>query len=865
MTSQDLPRVLLIENSHTQRYGITRALEEAGYEILPCNDYWQAVNILRTGHSEELFGIVLGWVAYEAELLSLVQHLLTNTTYKLLPQVILSDQPDDSILSWQESVPRSALLKYGESDAMLDFFKRENSPVGGLGDASACESPTFTRDVQVLLVDDSPHDRARYERILRGAGYAVHSVEVEAALQTVLDGKFDIVLIDYFSMDTPEGRLLFAEISANKDLSDLRRMVLIGAYNDRAVQDSLELGAVECVFKTETEGLFLARVNALSNLVLIQKAADAERQRFEAILGSVGEGVYGVNLQGEIMFMNPAGKKLLGLQRGADFLGKSARDLVHKGGDTKRKDSRSHDVLAEAYRDGSELTQWETTFMRTGGRKINVSCTVSPMRVNDERIGSVVAFRDVTEKKRLERRLLWQATRDPLTDLFNRRYFERSLAREVSKITNNPSERSALLYLDLDKFKYLNDTAGHDAGDRLLIETSRRLKECVRDSDDVARLGGDEFAVVLKEVSEAEASTIAENIRRNLQEIAIITDEIRFKLSCSVGIAMIEPDLQDKDVLANADIACSIAKRRGRNQWHLYSRQEDRDKESMSEEITWSARLTRALDEDGFTLMYQPILPLSQVDLDNLPNEPNRLWASLSHLPDHYEVLLRLDDGGREVVSPRAFLHLAERFNLIQRIDLWVVGESIRILEKLYEDNRNASFSVNLSGTTLNSSETLVQLDKMIRNARLPPAALVFEITETNAIQNLEIAKNFIQSLRKRGWRFALDDFGTGFSSFSQVKRLPVDIVKIDGQFVQDMIIDNIDEHIVSAINQITQSLGMETVAEYVETPEILRKLAEMGVDYVQGYYISKPLTSIEQRAASTTQMLRLVEPVAGT
>ncbi len=864
MTSLQMPRILLIENSSTQRYALSLVLHEAGYDVIECCDYWQAVNVLRSTPSEALSAIVLGWVAHEPELLSVVQHLLTNTTFKLLPQVILSEQPDEGIVSWQEAVPRSQQLHHTQTTELIQFLTDALTTEMEERCISPARGEAQPRSVHVLLVDDAVHDRVRFERVLRGAGYPVQSVEVERALETVLTDSFDILLIDYFSMDTPEGRLLFSEIGNNPPLLQLRRMVLIGAYNDRAVQDSLELGAVECVFKTETERLFLARINALASLIAVQKEAEAERQRFEAILGSVGEGVYGVDRSGKITFMNPAGRKLLGFQRSAEFIDKNARELIHRGGDRRGRDSRSHDVLAEAYRDGAELKQWETVFMRTSGRKMNVSCTVTPMKVDAERIGSVVAFRDITEKKRLERRLLWQATRDPLTDLFNRRYFERSLAREVSKIQANPSERSALLYLDLDKFKYLNDTAGHDAGDRLLTETSQRLKECVRETDDVARLGGDEFAVVLREVTDEEATGIAEHIRSNLQEIAIITDEIRFKLSCSIGIAMIEPDLADKDVLANADIACSIAKRKGRNQWHLYSRQEDKDKESMSEEITWSARLTRALEEEGFRLMFQPILPVAEVDLDQLPNEPNRLWASLSHLPDHYEVLLRLDDGVREVISPRAFLPLAERFNLIQKIDLWVVEESIRMLESLHAVQRDASFSVNLSGTTLSSNDTLHRLNSMIRQARIPPHALIFEITETNAIQNTEVAHNFIESLRGRGWRFALDDFGTGFSSFSQVKRLPVDIVKIDGQFVQDMVIDNIDRHIVSAINQITQSLGLETVAEYVETPDTLRQLAEMGVDHVQGFYISQPLTNITERAASTTQMLRLVEPVAG-
>jgi EAL domain-containing protein (putative c-di-GMP-specific phosphodiesterase class I) len=201
---------------------------------------------------------------------------------------------------------------------------------------------------------------------------------------------------------------------------------------------------------------------------------------------------------------------------------------------------------------------------------------------------------------------------------------------------------------------------------------------------------------------------------------------------------------------------------------------------------------------------------------------------------------------------------MAERFNLIQHIDLWVVNESSRVLEKLREQGRSASFSVNLSGTTLNSTEILSEIEKNLKASNLPPSSLVFEITETSAIEKMDVARNFIESMRKQGWRFALDDFGTGFSSFSQLKHLPVDIVKIDGQFVKDMTTDPIDRAIVVAINEIAHSLGMETVAEYVETAETLQLLSECGVDSAQGYYVCEPMISIDERVDSHLEMRRL-------
>lgn len=422
---------------------------------------------------------------------------------------------------------------------------------------------------------------------------------------------------------------------------------------------------------------------------------------------------------------------------------------------------------------------------------------------------------------------------------------------------------SALLYIDFDQFKYLNDTAGHDAGDKLLVEASERLRECVRSSDAVARLGGDEFAVILRGVKGAEPLEIAEGLRKSLQEVAYIGEDISFKLSCSVGISTIEKGMKEKDVLSNADIACGIAKRKGRNQSHLYDERSDQAKAAMSEEIVWSTRLTDALETGDFRLLYQPILPMDEVDFDHLPDQANRLWASLAHLPDHYEVLIRLKDEEGDAISPRMFLPMAERFNLINKIDIWVVEQSLKKLKELHSQGRDASFSVNLSGATLSDADSLRHIRKLLMDSMVTPSAVIFEITETSAIEKLDGARRFIEEMRKMGWRFSLDDFGTGFSSFSQLKYLPVDIVKIDGQFIQGMATNTIDRHIVTAINEIAHSLGLETIAEYVESPEDLRALREVGVDHAQGFYISKPLLDVKERADSTMQIRFLSEPIA--
>ena len=852
-------RILLIENSHTQRFALHQTLQAVGYDPVECQDYWQAVNLLRVSKADEWHSIVLGWVENEPELLGLLKLALDTPAWSKVPLVVLTDEPSDELEAWLPAHPRSCRLEPAQHAELLDhlsWLQKNPSPGSELRDVDL--SAGHSNGINILLLDGN--GGSRYETILRSARYSVSVVaNVDIALQTLSDHKFDILIVDYLVLDSDRGRSFIRHTQSNPRLTRMRSVVMIDAYDDGAVQKSLELGAVECVFKTETDKLFLSRIDALSRLLILQKTSETERHRFEAIIGSVGEGVYGVDIRGDITFLNPAGRRMLGFQKSEQYVGKPAMQTIHPHDSNRRDDADAADILASAYLSGTEMSHWETLFTRINGRKINVVCTVAPLRVSGVRQGSVIAFRDITDRKRMERRLIWQATRDPLTDLYNRRFFERALSREVSKINNNPGASSALLYIDFDQFKYLNDTAGHDAGDKLLLEASQRLKECVRTSDDVARLGGDEFAVILRDVTREEAVQIAEHLRNMLQEVAYISEEISFKLSISTGIAMIKADMREKDVLANADIACGIAKRKGRNQSYLYSEESAIDKEAMNEEIAWSSRLSKALESDGFILVYQPILPIKEVDLDDLPNEPNHLWADFSHLPDHYEVLVRLKDGDEDAISPSAFLPMAERFNLVQHIDLWVVTESIKVLETLRAQGRLVSFSVNLSGTTLNSNAILNEIANRLKASRLPPSSLVFEITETSAIEKMEVARDFIELMRNQGWRFALDDFGTGFSSFSQLKYLPVDIVKIDGQFVKDMRTDPIDRAIVIAINEIAHSLGMETVAEYVETAETLQLLSECGVDFAQGFYVCEPMASIVERVNSSPTVIQLM------
>lgn len=865
---------LLIETSSTRRFAMRQVLADAGAHVAECRNYWDAARLLKDKGAGAYDVIVLGWETHEPELVGLLQEELVSDGKSDTPLAVLCDEPDQVLKTWIDQRGCARVFAYESQNELMDFIRELGEPVEDLkpdvelpdliGVEQQLASSSASHTVRLLLVDDTRSSRERYRRVLEVEGYDVTpAASVTDAVMLANRGNFDLAIIDFFLLESDDGALL-RRFREEPEYDGLRCVSLVNSYMDRAVQYSLEAGAVECLFKTETDALFVARINALTRQIQLQKKADADRHRFESILGSIGEGVYGVDTSGQVTFVNPAARRMLGFNAPSDYVGKQAYQLF-QGFEGKRREDVDgmQDELVQAYLSGEELNQHETVFQHREGQKLQVVCTVAPLDYAGCRQGSVVAFRDISDRKRLERRLIWQATRDPLTDLYNRRFFEKALSREVSKVNQGQTDMSALLYIDFDQFKYLNDTAGHDAGDKLLVEASERLRECVRSTDAVARLGGDEFAVILRGVQGSEPLDIAEGLRKSLQEVAYIGEDISFKLSCSVGIATIEKGMTEKDVLSNADIACGIAKRKGRNQSHLYDERSDQAKAAMSEEIVWSTRLTEALETDDFRLLYQPILPLDEVDFENLPEQANRLWASLAHLPDHYEVLIRLRDDGGESISPRMFLPMAERFNLINRIDVWVVEQSLKKLKELHAQGRNASFSVNLSGATLSEGDSLRKIRKLLIDSGVTPSAVIFEITETSAIEKLDGARRFIEDMRKMGWRFSLDDFGTGFSSFSQLKYLPVDIVKIDGQFIQGMADNTIDRAIVTAINEIAHSLGIETIAEYVESPEALRALQEVGIDHAQGYYISKPLLDVKERADSTMQIRFLSEPIA--
>ncbi|MDX5410334.1 MAG: EAL domain-containing protein [Thauera sp.] len=839
--------ILLIEESATLRYALDRQLRADGYPVVMADTYTRGLERLSGGDADAppFDVLVIGWPAHTHPVADELLTLLEEPRLAQLPVLILVQDPDAATRTWVIRRARTAMLDW-RHHAELPATLRKLRSVPGKVPETAVADTLQRAQVHVLFVDDSPSVRAYYRRLLSGRGYDVDvASNVTEAFDKARQNAYDIAIIDYFMPDA-NGDELCRRLRAEPNTRHIVTAIFTSTYLDQVIRDSLNAGAVECMFKNEVDDLFLARVDAMSRSVQSTRSIEAERRRLQSILNSVGDGVYGVDREGRITFANPAACAALGQPREEELIGHTAHEMFHFADESGAPVAPAASLLNCAYGSRQVLRAWETVFWTRDGRSIPVECTVYPLYVRGNHEGSVVAFRDITERKTLEERLRWQATHDPLTELFNRRYFEEQLEKE-HQWRQRYQGTSALLYLDLDHFKYINDTAGHAAGDALLVQVGHRLQERLRKTDTLARLGGDEFAIIMRSVDPEGLETAADTFRTTITERDFEHDGKQFKIAASIGLAQFGAGAQSPgDILVDADIACYIAKSRGGNHTHLYDPEGDH-KTRMDVDLGWSTQLRDALADNRFELRYQPILPLSMF-AERLPElrADESLWdgLDLAAVPCRlgYEVLVRLRDRNGHEIQPDTFIPTAERFFLMPAIDFWVLERACAELARLKRVLGKACFSINLSGHTLCHPELIAHIRTAIAEHALEPSSLTFEITETAAICDMRAAQRAIHALKDIGCNFSLDDFGTGFGSFSHLKQLPVDFIKIDGMFIQSITHDPIDRAMVTSLAGIAHHLGCRTIAEYVDSPEIMQTLLECGVDFIQGNIIAAPL-----------------------
>ena len=556
-----------------------------------------------------------------------------------------------------------------------------------------------------------------------------------------------------------------------------------------------------------------------------------EKERAQVTLHSIGDGVVTTDGKGLVDYMNPVAEDLTGW-RIEEAKGKPLARVYRVVDDESHQQIVYNvgDVSARAEADGRPIL-----LQHRAGNEFAVRDSCSPIRDSEgEVVGMIVVFHDVSQLREMEQQLSWQATHDVLTGLVNRREFERRLGKLLE---NARGERvhHALLYLDLDNFKTVNDTCGHAAGDEFLRQLTKVMQSRMRASDTLARLGGDEFGALLESCPLDQAVRIANAIRDTVRDFRFVWQARSFSVGVSIGLVPLDARSgTTARVLAAADASCYEAKNKGRDRVQVH-RPRDRRFTQRTGELQMISQINQAFELGNFRLFRQRIIPLREGSAEEA----------------HYEVLVRMIDASGSVLPPMAFMPAAERYNLLTSVDRWVITTLVRFLAaevgagRIPRDLENVEaggfYTVNLSGASMNDNSFPVFLRALLAEHALPRGLICFEVTETIAIANLNKAAELMHELKALGCTFALDDFGIGMSSFAYLKYLPVNFLKIDGTFVKDMAVDQMDYAIVEAINRIAHILGMRTVAEFVEDEITLGKLTGLGVDFAQGFFIAKP------------------------
>jgi diguanylate cyclase (GGDEF)-like protein/PAS domain S-box-containing protein len=541
-------------------------------------------------------------------------------------------------------------------------------------------------------------------------------------------------------------------------------------------------------------------------------------------LDSIAEAIITTDVAGKIGYMNPAAERLTGA-RFADALGKSLDDIVNLVDETDRH--LLTDPVRQTLTTGAPVSLGRRALLvsRANSVERSIELSASPMRnAAKQVVGTVLLLHDVTELRGLARQMSYQATHDALTGLVNRREFERRL-EEAIESGHRGDGNHVLCYLDLDRFKLINDTSGHLAGDSMLREVAKLLRDAVRDSDTVARLGGDEFGMLLVGCPLEKARQIADDVCRNVNDYRFVWKDRIFSIGVSVGLVEISRESGTlEELLAAADSACYVAKKQGSGRVAVYSAR-DEALARHTGEIQWLQKLQSALKENRFQLYTQVIVP-----------------AYGDNGGPGLEVLVRLKDEAGQDVPPSEFVKAAERYRLMGLVDRWVVQTTLAALGRgAIPIGANRSVAINISGQTLGDLQFLEFVVECLDSTGVSPNQVCFEITETAVVANLEHARRFVGVLHGMGCQFALDDFGSGVGSFSNLKNLPMDYLKIDGSFMRNLAQDSVNQAMVTAMIRLARTLNFKVIAEQVEDAAALDTAKRMGVDYVQGYAVGRP------------------------
>jgi diguanylate cyclase (GGDEF)-like protein/PAS domain S-box-containing protein len=675
---------------------------------------------------------------------------------------------------------------------------------------------------QLISMPLEPHERAMLDVQHQWAQQAV-PLQREAT-NLIIAGKYDKAkkLLSEQVLPTQQKVLAtLSQLEAKQDAAIQYSFTQAITTHNQARVQLIILGGIAAII-----GVLIA-IFTIHRSHLISRQLLQEKERIQVTLHSIGDGVITADANGSIEYMNPVAEHLTGWRSHAAE-GKALLDIfrIIEGEEARPLYSELQQLLTQSNRDGP---LHRSMLLDADHNTTAIEFTASAIRDDTMQLtGIVVTFRDVSEIRALADHLSHQARHDPLTNLVNRREFELRLEQTLVQ-ARQERQQHALCFLDLDRFKIVNDTCGHAAGDALLIQLANRLKTLVRSNDLLARLGGDEFGLLLVNCPLEKASAIAEELRSSIHSFVFVWKKQSFNVGVSIGMVVIDADSGTLDeVIAMADTACYSAKDGGRNRVHLYTQAEESKR--TEQKAPWSERLQTALQDDNFTLYCQSIVAVNPL------HEPLHLC----------ELQLRFKDEWGQPIPPMAFIPAAERHNLMPAIDRWVLRHTCQLIRIV--NDPTAIYCLNLSLQTVSDEQFLPAVKQLLQSHQVEPQQICFEIAENYAVNDLQKIGNFVRQLREMGCRSALDDVGRSIGSYDYLKNMPVDFIKIDGNLIGDVVHNTISSVQVRAITQIAHLLGICVVAEMVEDHQTLKLLGELGINYAQGFAIAKPRPVAELR-----------------